>query len=100
MFIHTTRQLANIFAHYTTLYHTTVLHCALCHFTRPGQWAEQSSPLPTIQFESISTGVLEKVIQYWYYKKRYDGTAGPVPKFQFDQETIVKVLLAANFLDT
>ncbi len=66
-------------------------------------WAEQASnPLPTIQFETISSVILEKVIQYWYYKQRYDGSDStqPIPKFEIDMNNVVKVLLAANFLDT
>lgn len=66
-------------------------------------WAEQANqPLPTIQFETITTAVMEKIIQYWYYKQRYDGTdsSQPIPKFDIDMNSVVKVLLAANFLDT
>jgi len=68
--------------------------------TGPGNWAEQSGPMPTIAFETISTPVLETVCQYFYYKQRYDNTPPPLPPFKLETEAIVKLLLAANFLDT
>lgn len=80
--------------------------CVMCSgtiralLTGPGQWAEQSGPLPTVHFESIATPVLEKVIQYFYFKRRYDGQPPPIPAFPIDMDNVVKVLLAANFLDT
>ena len=66
----------------------------------PGSWAETSGPIPTIQFETITTAVLETVCQYFYYKQRYDHTPPPLPPFKLETEAIVKLLLAANFLDT
>src|SRR5690349_1414685 len=67
----------------------------------PGQWKENTSgPMPTIEFETISTSVLETVCQYFYYKQRYDHTPAPLPPFKLETEAIVKLLLAANFLDT
>jgi transcription elongation factor B subunit 1 len=65
-----------------------------------GTWAENSGPIPTIQFESINSCILEKIIQYFYYKSKYDGTNPPLPPFKLDNENIVQLLLAANFLDT
>mmetsp|Transcript_29990 Transcript_29990/g.41864 ORF Transcript_29990/g.41864 Transcript_29990/m.41864 type:complete len:116 (-) Transcript_29990:328-675(-) len=68
--------------------------------TGPGLWKETEGPIPTIHFEEMSTAVLEKVIQYFYYKKKYDHTAPPLPHFKIDVESIVPLILAANFLDT
>jgi len=68
--------------------------------TGPGQWKEKSGPQATIHFEAISTHILEKVIQYFYYKKQYDGSTAPLPPFKLDLDTVVPLLLAANFLDT
>jgi transcription elongation factor B subunit 1 len=65
----------------------------------PGQWKETSGPMPTIHFETISTPVLETVCQYFLYKQRYDHTPPPLPPFKLETEAIVKLLLAANFLD-
>lgn len=69
------------------------------------QWAEQSNqPMPTVQFQEISTNILENVIQYWHYKQRYDGTDidsnKNIPQFNIDVNNVIKLLLAANFLDT
>ncbi len=63
------------------------------------RWSETSGPMPTIRFETISTPVLETVCQYMYYKQRYDHTPPPLPPFKLETEAIVKLLLAANFLD-
>lgn len=49
---------------------------------------------------SLSLVVLFQVCQYFYYKQRYDHTAPPLPPFKLETEAIVKLLLAANFLDT
>jgi len=68
--------------------------------TGPGAWKEKSGPIPTIVFEGISTPILEKVIQYFYYKKRWDHTNPPLPKFKIEVDNIVPLLLAANYLDT
>ncbi len=69
--------------------------------TGPGNWKEtEGSSMPTIHFEEISTSVLEKVLQYFYYKHKYDHTPPPLPAFKIDVESIVPILLAANFLDT
>lgn len=67
--------------------------------TGPGQWKETSGPMPTVEFETISTNVLETVCAYMYYKQRYDHTPPPLPPFKLETEAIVKLLLAANFLD-
>jgi len=65
----------------------------------PGRWKETQSPLPTIVFESIDTPVLERVIQYFYYKHKYDHSETFPPKFQLDTDSLVALLLAANYLD-
>lgn len=68
--------------------------------TGPGRWLEQSGPIPCIQFESINSSELEKIMQYFYYKQRYDHSIPPIPPFHIDTSIVLKLLLAANFLDT
>lgn len=69
--------------------------------TGPGVWRETfGGKMPTINFEEISTPVLEKTIQYFHYKKKYDHSAPPLPAFPIEPEHTVDVLLAAHFLDT
>jgi hypothetical protein len=63
------------------------------------KWAEGKSPVITIHLSTISSPILEKVIQYFYYKKRWDGVAKR-PKFEIPLESVTQVLMAANFLDT
>jgi hypothetical protein len=48
----------------------------------------------------ISVFSRAQVCQYFYYKQRYDHTPPPLPPFKLETEAIVKLLLAANFLDT
>lgn len=55
--------------------------------------------MPCIELETISTPILEKIIQYFCYKKRFDHTSPPLPEFKIDVESIVPLLLASNYLD-
>ena len=68
--------------------------------TGPGKWKETSGPIPTIQFEGITSDTLEKVVQYFHYKKQFDNTKGPAEKFDIQINQIIPLLLAAEFLDT
>ena len=49
--------------------------------------------------ERISSDILEKVVQYFYYKLRYANHDGPLPEFKIAEKQAVEVLLAANHLD-
>ncbi|GAB4823301.1 hypothetical protein N2152v2_010347 [Parachlorella kessleri] len=54
-----------------------------------------------IRFPEISTPVLEKVCQYFYYKLRYQNTASKnIPEFKVNPEMALELLMAANYLDT
>eukprot|EP00466_Bigelowiella_natans_P012089 jgi/Bigna1/52326/estExt_Genewise1Plus.C_70071 len=68
--------------------------------TGPGKWKENSGPVPTIHFETIEASVLEKVVQYFYYKSQHDNTQGPIEKFDIELGQIIPLLIAANYLDT
>ncbi len=46
-----------------------------------GKWKENASRIPEIRLEEISTPVLEKVIEYMHFKRQYDMTEPPLPKF-------------------
>lgn len=63
---------------------------------RPGNFAEASGE---IRFPEISTPVLEKVIQYCYYKRRFENSGVPVPEFPIEPEVALELLMAANYLD-
>ncbi|GAB5035344.1 transcription elongation factor polypeptide 1 [Nannochloropsis oceanica] len=52
-----------------------------------------------IKFPEISTNILEKVIQYLYYKVRYTNSNSKVPDFKLEPEMALELLMAANFLD-
>jgi hypothetical protein len=67
----------------------------------PGVWnSNTNAGMPTLVLESVSTHVLEKIIQYFYYKRKYDHTAPPLPEFKIDIKGVVPLLIAASFLDT
>jgi len=52
-----------------------------------------------INFREISTPILEKVIQYFYYKVKYTNNPSR-PEFHIQPEIALDLLMAANFLDT
>ena len=44
--------------------------------------------------------MLEKVVQYFYYKLKHTGNTGtPLPEFKIEPEHALELLMAANFLD-
>ena len=53
-----------------------------------------------IKFPEISAKVLEKTVQYFYYKLKNTNNPGPLPEFKIEPETALELLMAANFLDT
>jgi len=53
-----------------------------------------------VTFPDISAKVLEKTVQYFYYKMRHTNHNGPLPEFKIDPESALELLMAANFLDT
>ena len=53
-----------------------------------------------IKFPEISARVLEKTVQYFYYKLRYTNHHGPLPEFKIEPEYALELLMAANYLDT
>lgn len=54
-----------------------------------------------ITFPSISTPILERVCQYFYYKLRYVNTSsGSIPEFKVEPEMALDLLMASNYLDT
>lgn len=61
-----------------------------------GSFAESSGE---IRFPEITTPVLEKVIQYCYYKRRFENSRVPVPDFAIEPELALELLMAANYLD-
>eukprot|EP00474_Spongospora_subterranea_P000506 CRZ00964.1 hypothetical protein [Spongospora subterranea] len=69
--------------------------------TGPGQWGETVGPVPSITFENINTSILQKVIQYFYYKARYDqvGADVTIPDFEIKMEYALPLILSAHFLD-
>jgi hypothetical protein len=52
-----------------------------------------------IKFPEISTAILEKVVQYLYYKVRFTNSSQKVPEFVIEPEMALELLMAANFLD-
>lgn len=52
-----------------------------------------------ISFPEIPAVILEKVIQYLYYKVRYTNSSQRIPEFQVEPEISVDLLIAAGYLD-
>eukprot|EP00244_Chara_vulgaris_P012528 TRINITY_DN6620_c0_g1_i1.p1 TRINITY_DN6620_c0_g1~~TRINITY_DN6620_c0_g1_i1.p1 ORF type:complete len:105 (-),score=23.37 TRINITY_DN6620_c0_g1_i1:258-572(-) len=57
--------------------------------------------LGEVKFPEISTPILEKLCQYFYYKLRYSNTTNVsnIPEFKIEPEIALELLMAANFLD-
>ena len=53
-----------------------------------------------MRFPEISTPILEKTCQYFYYKLRYTNHNGALPEFKIEPEYALELLMAANYLDT
>lgn len=60
-----------------------------------GQFAESKGE---IRFPEFSTEVLEKVVQYLYFKVRYTNSIQRVPNFDIEPHLALELLLAANYL--
>jgi transcription elongation factor B subunit 1 len=61
-----------------------------------GQFAESRGE---IRFPEIPGHILEKVVQYLYYKVRYTNTPQRVPNFNIEPEIALDLLMASNYLD-
>jgi len=66
--------------------------------TPSGNFTEQQHG--EVTFPDISAKVLEKTVQYFYYKLRHTNHSGPLPEFKIEPESALELLMAANFLDT
>ena len=51
-----------------------------------------------IKFPEISSPVLERTVQYFYYKLRYANEPMP-PEFPIEPSMALELLMAANYLD-
>lgn len=57
--------------------------------------------LGEIRFPQISTAVLEKACQYFYYKLRWaNAPSKDIPLFKVEPEMALELLMASNYLDT
>lgn len=61
-----------------------------------GQFAESRGE---IRFPEIPGVILEKVIQYLYYKVRYTNSQSRVPEFNIEPEIALELLMTSNYLD-
>ncbi|CEL99189.1 unnamed protein product [Vitrella brassicaformis CCMP3155] len=51
-----------------------------------------------INFQTINSRLLEKVIQYLYYKHKHTDSREAIPDFEIDDEIVLDLLLVANYL--
>lgn len=61
-----------------------------------GQFAESRGE---ISFPEIPGIILEKLIQYLYYKVRYTNSSQRIPEFEIEPEIAIELLIAAGYLD-
>jgi len=53
----------------------------------------------TIRFGTIRTHILEKIVQYFYYKMMYTNSNSVIPDFPIEPEIALEILMASNLLD-
>ena len=61
-----------------------------------GQFAESRGE---IRLPEISGHILEKIVQYMYYKVRYTNSSQRVPTFNIEPEVALELLMSSNYLD-
>lgn len=61
-----------------------------------GQFAESRGE---ISFPEIPGIIMEKLIQYLYYKVRYSNSTQRVPEFKVEPEIALELLIASGYLD-
>lgn len=52
-----------------------------------------------VTFPTIRTEVLEKFVEYLYYRHCYKDSSGPIPEFEINDDLVLDLLLVANYLD-
>lgn len=65
---------------------------------RAGDFKE--SQTAEVKFPDINSKVLEKTVQYFYYKLKYTNHQGQLPEFKIEPEYALELLMAANYLDS
>ena len=61
-----------------------------------GQFAESRGE---ISFPEIPSIIMEKLIQYLYYKVRYTNATYRIPEFKVEPEIALELLIASGYLD-
>ena len=61
-----------------------------------GQFAESRGE---ISFPEIPSAIMERLIQYLYYKVRYTNSSQRIPEFAIEPEMSLELLIAAGYLD-
>lgn len=56
--------------------------------------------LKEITLSELPGNILEKVCQYFYYKRRYTESVSEIPDFPIEPEVALNLLMAASYLDT
>ncbi|KAI4369504.1 hypothetical protein MLD38_017939 [Melastoma candidum] len=64
--------------------------------TSPGSFAE--AQLGEVTFPEISTTILEKICQYFYWSLQY--ASGKETEFPIEPELTLELMMAANYLHT
>lgn len=64
--------------------------------TSPGNFAETEEGV--VRFPDISTTILEKVCQYFYWSLQY--ASGKETEFHIEPELTLELMMAANYLHT
>uniref|UniRef100_A0A7S0ADT6 Elongin-C n=1 Tax=Minutocellus polymorphus TaxID=265543 RepID=A0A7S0ADT6_9STRA len=52
-----------------------------------------------VRLPDISGPILEKVVQYMYYKHEHSNSTGRLPEFKIEPEIALELLVASNYLN-
>jgi transcription elongation factor B subunit 1 len=52
-----------------------------------------------VRFPEIQGPILEKVVEYLYYKDKYRKSTGQIPEFVIEPEIALELLVASNYLN-
>lgn len=61
-----------------------------------GQSTEMNTRI--ISLDDIASPIVEKVIEYLYFRMRYSKTSGEIPDFKIHPDMAIDVLMAAHYL--
>ena len=73
----------------------------LCRMLEQGNFQEGASKIISFKEDkycNITGKLMEKVIEYLYFKHKYTDSVEPIPEFPIDDDVVLDLLPVANYL--